>query len=68
MNSSSKDAMSKKGKSLAPDSSANEFSKDLKNSKEIVKVIPSKSEEQVKILFSLRIFFFSTYFLNLCHF
>ncbi|XP_046632706.1 PH-interacting protein-like isoform X1 [Daphnia pulicaria] len=43
MNSSSKDDMSRKGKSLAPTSSANEFSKGLENSK----VIPSKREDQI---------------------
>jgi hypothetical protein len=45
MNSSSKDDMSRKGKSLAPPSSANEFSKGLENSK----VIPSKREDRVFI-------------------
>lgn len=47
MNSSSKDDMSRKGKSLAPTSSTNEFSKGFENSK----VIPSKSEDQVFVIY-----------------
>jgi|688.fasta_scaffold696042_2 hypothetical protein len=55
MNSSSKDAVSRKGKSLAPVSSAKNISRDVENFKENVMIIPCyKSKEQVRTFFMVK--------------
>jgi hypothetical protein len=51
MNSSSKDAVSRKGKSLAPVSSAKNISRDVENFKENVMIIPKQYKMQSFVFF-----------------
>ena len=74
MNSSSKDAVSRKGKSLAPVSSAKNISRDVENFKENVMIIPCyKSKEQVRTFLMVKtnikcnlLFSFLIFIENIC--